>query len=97
VLCGDDALLTPLLALGAAGAIAAAAHVRTSAYASLIAGEVSQVRGLARLSLALFAEPNPTVIKGVLHAQGRIPSPDVRLPLLRASRESVDSALALLQ
>jgi 4-hydroxy-tetrahydrodipicolinate synthase len=97
VLCGDDALLSALLALGAAGAIAAAAHVRTSAYASLIAGEVSQARGLTRLSMAVFAEPNPTVIKGVLHAQGRIPTPDVRLPLLRASRESVDSALALLQ
>jgi 4-hydroxy-tetrahydrodipicolinate synthase len=102
VLCGDDALLSPLLALGAAGAIAAAAHVRTSAYASLIAqgpagADVAQGRLVARLSLALFAEPNPTVIKGVLHAQGRIPTPEVRLPLLPASRESIDSALALLQ
>jgi len=33
----------------------------------------------------LFAELNPVVIKAVLHAQGRIPSPAVRLPLLPAS------------
>jgi 4-hydroxy-tetrahydrodipicolinate synthase len=40
---------------------------------------------LAILAAALFAAPNPAVIKGVLHAQGRIPSPAVRLPLLPAS------------
>lgn len=100
VLGGDDALLTPMLALGAPGAIMASAHVRTSAYACLIArrhaGEPASARDLARLSLALFAEPNPTVIKGVLHAQGRIPTPDVRPPLLPACRESVDAALSLL-
>ena len=50
---------------------------------------------LARLSAALFAEPNPTVIKGVLHAQGRIPSPAVRLPLLTASAASVERAVDL--
>ena len=44
--------------------------------------------------LALFAEPNPAVIKGVLHAQGRLPTPDVRLPLGNASRRAVDRALA---
>ena len=43
---------------------------------------------------ACFAEPNPAVFKGVLHAQGRIPSADVRLPLLNASAPSVDAALA---
>lgn len=53
-------------------------------------------RWLARLSAAAFAEPNPAVIKGVLHAQGRIPSPMVRLPLLPAGRASVDAALLLL-
>jgi 4-hydroxy-tetrahydrodipicolinate synthase len=105
VLGGDDAFISPLLALGAQGAIAASAHVRTGAYASLVAhwhaGDMTTARDigarLARLSLALFAEPNPSVIKGVLHAQGRIPSPAVRLPLLPASRDSVDAALRLLQ
>ena len=64
------------------------------------AGDVVRARALghrlARLSAALFAEPNPTVIKGVLHAQGRIPSPAVRLPLLPASAPSIEAALSLL-
>jgi 4-hydroxy-tetrahydrodipicolinate synthase len=51
---------------------------------------------LARLATALFAEPNPTVLKAVLHAQGRIPTPDVRLPLLPASEQSVAAVLTLL-
>ena len=41
-----------------------------------------------------FAEPNPAVFKGVLHAQGRIPTPSVRRPLGDASREAVDQAMA---
>jgi 4-hydroxy-tetrahydrodipicolinate synthase len=82
-----------LLALGASGAIMAAANVCTQVYADLVrswrVGELAEGRALgnrlASLSAALFAEPNPTVIKAVLHAQGRIPSPAVRLPLLPAS------------
>ena len=48
---------------------------------------------LAALSAALFAEPNPAVIKAVLHAQGRIPAPGVRLPLLPAGASSLRAAL----
>jgi 4-hydroxy-tetrahydrodipicolinate synthase len=33
------------------------------------------------------------VFKGVLHAQGRIPTREVRLPLVAASDESVEVAL----
>jgi 4-hydroxy-tetrahydrodipicolinate synthase len=101
VLGGDDAFVSPLLALGAVGGILAAAHVRTSEFAELIAawraGDLARARELTRvlvpLATALFAEPNPTVIKGVLHAQGRIPSPAVRLPLLPARDETVRAAL----
>jgi len=49
---------------------------------------------LARLSAALFAAPNPTVIKAVLHAQGRIPTPEVRLPLTPPPAGAVANALA---
>ena len=52
---------------------------------------------LARLSATVFAEPNPAVIKGVLHAQGRIPSPDVRLPLLPASPAAVKRTMTVLE
>jgi 4-hydroxy-tetrahydrodipicolinate synthase len=102
VLAGDDAFASPLLALGAAGAILASAHVCTPVYAGLVRawrdGEASRGRELGHrlsaLSSALFAEPNPTVIKAVLHAQGRIPSARVRLPLMPADRESAGAALA---
>ncbi|MFD1543855.1 4-hydroxy-tetrahydrodipicolinate synthase [Nonomuraea guangzhouensis] len=100
VLGGDDLFISPLLALGAAGGILASAHLATDRFAELVAawraGDVARGRALghqlARLSAALFAEPNPTVIKGVLHAQGLIPTPDVRLPLLPASPEAISQA-----
>lgn len=103
VLGGDDAVISPLLAAGARGAILASANVRTADYAELISLWRRDATGparrlgteLARLSAALFAEPNPTVFKGVLDAQGRIPSPAVRLPLLAASADSVRRAADL--
>jgi 4-hydroxy-tetrahydrodipicolinate synthase len=104
VLAGDDLFAAPLLALGASGAIAASAAVRTSSFAALVAawrtGPVDLARSLghrlAVLSAALFAEPNPAVIKAVLAAQGRIPSAAVRLPLLPASEAATRAALSVL-
>jgi 4-hydroxy-tetrahydrodipicolinate synthase len=101
VLGGDDIFASPLLALGAAGAILASAHLCTRSFAEMVAawrgGESSRAmllgHRLALLSAALFAEPNPVVIKAALHAQGRIPSPAVRLPLLPASLEATQAAL----
>lgn len=51
---------------------------------------------LAALSAALFAEPNPTVIKALLHARGLIPTAAVRLPLLPAGPDSLRAAEAAL-
>jgi 4-hydroxy-tetrahydrodipicolinate synthase len=104
VLAGDDLFISPLLAIGAAGGILASAHLCTGEFAALIAAwhseraEAGRELGhrLAPLSAALFAEPNPAVIKGVLHAQGKIPSPAVRLPLLPARPRSVRAALGQL-
>ncbi|SDI77043.1 4-hydroxy-tetrahydrodipicolinate synthase [Actinokineospora alba] len=100
VLAGDDVLAGPLLALGAEGGILASAHVRTAAYADLVdawaKGDLDRARALghrlADLSAALFAEPNPAVIKAVLHDQGRIATPAVRLPHLPASQTALESA-----
>ncbi|MFI6787739.1 4-hydroxy-tetrahydrodipicolinate synthase family protein [Nonomuraea sp. NPDC050383] len=104
VLGGDDAVISPLLAAGASGGIMASANLAPADFADLAAawsaGDVTRARDLGhrltRLSAALFAEPNPAVTKGVLHAQGLIPTPDVRLPLLPASEPSITTALALL-
>ncbi|WP_354639613.1 dihydrodipicolinate synthase family protein [Kitasatospora camelliae] len=103
VLAGDDVLLSPLLALGAAGGILASAHLATERFVELAdawrKGDLDHARALGhrlvRLSAAAFAEPNPSVVKGVLHAQGRIPTPGVRLPLLPAGEQAVGRALAL--
>ena len=101
VLAGDDLHAGPLLALGASGAILACANVATRAYADLVTtwrdGPLDQARRLSNrlvpLARALFAEPNPVVIKSVLAAQGRIPSPHVRLPLLTSSAAATAAAL----
>jgi 4-hydroxy-tetrahydrodipicolinate synthase len=102
VLGGEDPFLFPLLLMGGTGTICASAHVCTARFVEMIecglAAKVDDGRAHAEALLpvtqALFAEPNPAVFKGVLHAQGRIPTPDVRLPLVNASAESVQRALA---
>jgi 4-hydroxy-tetrahydrodipicolinate synthase len=100
VLAGDDALAPALLALGAHGAVLASAHLATREWAALAAadGASAYARGrrLSALAAAVFSEPNPAVVKAVLHAQGRIPTPDVRLPLLPASPLARAAALAAL-
>jgi 4-hydroxy-tetrahydrodipicolinate synthase len=104
VLGGDDVVAGPLLAVGAAGAVLASAHLRTQRWAEAVVswrvGDAARARELTRpltrLAAALFAEPNPSVLKAVLHAQGRIASPAVRLPLLAAQPGSIAAALALL-
>lgn len=101
ILGGDDAFISPLLALGADGGILASAHLATAEFVRLIdawhSGDVTTARmvggRLGVLSAALFAQPNPTVTKAVLHAQGRIPTPDVRLPLLPAHPDTTSAAL----
>ena len=102
VLGGEDTFLFPLVLMGGAGAICASAHVCTERFVSMIecglAQKVEEGRAHAEALLpvvkSLFVEPNPAVFKGVLHAQGRIPTPDVRLPLLNADPASVSAALA---
>ena len=105
MLGGDDAFISPLLALGAHGGILASAHLATAEFAELVDAWHAATRpgpgrwatGSRRLSAALFAEPNPTVVKAVLHAQGRIPTPDVRLPLLPAHPDSTSAALTAVE
>ncbi len=102
ILGGEDLVLFPLTLMGGAGTISAAAHLCTSRFVAMIecglAGKVDDGRAHAEALLpvvqAAYAEPNPSVFKGVLHAQGRIPTADVRLPLVNAGPASIDRALA---
>jgi 4-hydroxy-tetrahydrodipicolinate synthase len=105
ILGGDDPFISPMLALGAHGGILASAHLATAAFARLAglwgAGHATAAAALGHqlsaLSVALFAEPNPAVIKAVLHAQGRIPTPAVRPPLLPAQPGTTATALRCAQ
>jgi 4-hydroxy-tetrahydrodipicolinate synthase len=89
--------------MGAPGAIAASANLYTQRFVTMIehglAGEVAPGRAHAEALLplvrALFAEPSPAVIKALLHAEGRIPTADVRMPLSNASATALQQALAV--
>src|SRR5258708_15070296 len=89
-LAGDALHAAPMLRLGAIGTVTPSAQVCTSRFAALVrawradrAGEARQLgHRLTRLSSAPFAEPNPGVIKAVLHRRGDVPSAPVRRPLL---------------
>jgi 4-hydroxy-tetrahydrodipicolinate synthase len=66
-----------------------------------LAGKLDDGRAHAEALLpvvqAMFSEPNPAVFKGVLHAQGRIATPDLRLPMTNASSASIDRAVAAIE
>jgi 4-hydroxy-tetrahydrodipicolinate synthase len=102
VLGGDDAFLFPTMLMGGAGAIAATSHLQTERTVAMLAagaaGDVAAGRphaeALLGLAEALFAEPSPAVIKALLHAEGRIPTPAVRLPLVAASPAALERARA---
>jgi 4-hydroxy-tetrahydrodipicolinate synthase len=101
VLCGEDSYILPMVLMGGHGAIAAAAHVCTERFVAMVqcglTGKVDDGRRHADALLAVvqagFAEPNPAVWKAVLHAQGRIATPDVRAPMTNASRAATDACL----
>jgi 4-hydroxy-tetrahydrodipicolinate synthase len=100
VIGGDDPFLFPLVLMGGSGAVAASAHVCTERFVEMIAcgleGRVVEGRAHAEALLplvrALFAEPSPAPIKAVLHAQGRIATPRVRMPLSAASAAVAEAA-----
>ena len=102
VLGGEDTVLFPLMCMGGAGTISAAAHVCTERFVAMIecglAGKIDDGRAHAEALLPVvqagYVEPNPAVWKGALAAQGRIPTPDLRLPMLNASYASVAALLA---
>ena len=101
VLGGEDTLLFPLMCMGAVGTISAAAHLCTDRFVAMIecglAGKIEDGRAHAEALLpvvrAAYVDPNPAVFKGVLYRQGRIATPDVRLPLTNGSPEAISRCL----
>lgn len=104
VLAGEDSNIFTTLCMGGHGAIAAATHIRTDLYVSMMhaiqAGELVKARQifscLTPLIQQLFAEPNPAPLKGLLAQQGYIAN-QLRFPLLPASAALVEQLGTLVQ
>ncbi|MBI2032486.1 MAG: 4-hydroxy-tetrahydrodipicolinate synthase [Candidatus Levybacteria bacterium] len=94
VLCGEDHLLFTMSCLGGNGAIAAAGHILPNKFKEMHnlvkAGKIEKARELHYFLLpmirALFAETNPSPIKGAYELLG-ICSKETRLPLVPATEK----------
>jgi 4-hydroxy-tetrahydrodipicolinate synthase len=108
VLCGDDSLTLPFLAVGAEGVISVASNLVVREIGRMVrlarandfaaAGRIH--RRLYPLFKALFVEPNPVPIKVALARAGIIASPAVRAPLCEmsaANRALLEAALTELK
>ncbi len=85
VLSGDDGLAAPLMLNGAQGLISVLSNALPEDTMRLVhQPTLEQQAALDELIKALFAEGNPTGIKGLLSMQG-VTSDHVRLPLVAAS------------
>jgi 4-hydroxy-tetrahydrodipicolinate synthase len=100
VLSGDDLFTLALLSLGGKGVISVAGHLVPEKMKAMIQafeeGKFEEARRIHHtlfpLFDALFLETNPAPIKEALYLLGKIPSPHLRLPLVRV-RETTRSRL----
>ncbi|WP_018654708.1 dihydrodipicolinate synthase family protein [Actinomadura flavalba] len=81
ILCGDDALLFPMLALGAEGGVTATACLVPEAYRDM---RLDDHDALLPLLDTLAEQAAPAVLKGALAELGVIDTPLVRAPLTPA-------------
>ncbi|OPY92840.1 MAG: 4-hydroxy-tetrahydrodipicolinate synthase [Syntrophaceae bacterium PtaU1.Bin231] len=104
VLCGEDALTLPMMALGGDGGILAVAHVVGKEYREMIrkylSGNVQEAREIHFRTLpvvqALFLETNPVPVKEAL-AMMDLPAGRVRLPLAPLRPENRERLRAVLK
>ena len=102
VISGDDALTYPLLALGADGVISVIANALPKETSDMVRlalkGDFKRAlpihNRILPLMHAIFDEGNPTGIKALLEAQGRITN-ILRLPLVKASKQLTNKLVTL--
>ncbi|HKJ90581.1 MAG TPA: 4-hydroxy-tetrahydrodipicolinate synthase [Oceanipulchritudo sp.] len=106
VLSGDDGLVMPFIQKGAKGVISVASNLAPDILLELTRAcleddfaraEALVVKWEALLTDLVFMDGNPVTVKEVLFQSGRIPSPVVRLPLVRMSVEHQESISDILQ
>ncbi|MBX3250105.1 MAG: 4-hydroxy-tetrahydrodipicolinate synthase [Myxococcales bacterium] len=103
VFAGDDALALSIMALGGAGVVSVTANLLPDAVArvadAMRAGDLPSARAahlrLLPLHEAMFVETNPGPIKAMM-ADAKLLHPEVRLPLVWPSDESLALARAAL-
>ena len=108
VLSGDDGLIIPFVEAGAEGVVSVASNLSPQIISQLVeaclAGKKDDAERISRewemlLTELVFLEGNPVTIKEALYLAGHIPSPAMRLPLVRMpepSREVIQNHLASL-
>ncbi len=101
LLCGDDSLALPMIAVGAAGVVSVAGNVAPREMRALcdhaLAGRMAEAEAVHRRLLplfrALFVESNPAPVKFLLSAMGMIGN-ELRLPLVPVEPASEQAILA---
>jgi len=105
ILSGDDSLTLPFMASGASGVVSVASNLIPGGVRSLVeamlAGRLEEARTLHYRFLPLFKgmlslDVNPVPIKEAMALAERIPSPDVRLPLVGLAPERRDALREIL-
>jgi 4-hydroxy-tetrahydrodipicolinate synthase len=95
---GDDGLNFAWLAHGASGVVSVVGHLAAGAYAEMVArvddGDLVAARAVANRARGLVnaimgGGQGAVMVKEALHLQGRLPSPAVRLPLVRAAENEI--------
>jgi len=101
LLCGDDSLTLPMIAVGAAGIVSVAGNAAPREMRALCdharAGRMAEAEAVHRRLLplfkALFVESNPGPVKFLLSAMGLIEN-ELRLPLVPVEPASAEAILA---
>lgn len=105
VLSGDDGLIIDFIGAGATGVVSVASnlapHVIVDLVQACLRGDSASARDMAAhweslLTELVFMEGNPVTIKEALFRAGRIPSPTLRLPLVRMSASGQERLISIL-
>jgi 4-hydroxy-tetrahydrodipicolinate synthase len=106
VLSGDDGLIIPFIQEEARGVVSVASNLAPDIIRELtmacLENDMARAEALVvewepLLTDLVFMDGNPVTIKEVLFQSGRIPSPAVRLPLVRMSAEHRERVADILQ